>query len=86
MEVTLKIPDDIAKEIRNGGETPLDRRVLELAAIQAHLSNLINEREVMEVLGFQDREECTNFSSGMMYAANTRVRTLKQVVPRLRTC
>jgi len=61
MEVTLKIPDDIAKEIRNGGETPLDRRVLELAAIQAHLSNLINEREVMGVLGFQDREELYEF-------------------------
>ncbi|HWX42658.1 MAG TPA: hypothetical protein VN345_16015 [Blastocatellia bacterium] len=86
MEVTLKIPDDIAKEIRNGSDTPLERRVLELAVIQAHLSNLITEREVMEVLGFEDREELYEFFKRYDVAASTLVKTLKQVVPRLRTC
>jgi hypothetical protein len=61
MEVTLTIPDDVATEIQNGSDSPLDRRVLELAAIQAHLSNLITECEVMEVLGFEDREELYEF-------------------------
>ena len=33
------------------------RRLLELSAIQAHQSDLITEREVMKMLGFEDREE-----------------------------
>ena len=61
MEITLNIPDEIAAEIQNGSSTPLDRRVLELAAIQAHEAGLITEREVMEMLGFADREELYEF-------------------------
>jgi hypothetical protein len=61
MEVTLSIPDDLASEIQNGTEMPLDRRLLELVAIQVHLSNLITEREVMELLGFEDSEELFQF-------------------------
>ncbi len=35
--------------------------MLELSAIQAHESDLITEREVMEMLGFQDKEELYDF-------------------------
>lgn len=35
--------------------------MLELSAIQAHLSDLITEHEVMEMLGFEDREELYAF-------------------------
>lgn len=41
--------------------TPLARRLLELAAIQAHEANLITEQEVIEMLGFEDREELWEF-------------------------
>lgn len=61
MEITLTIPDDVAAEIMNGSNTPLERSLLELAAIQAHESDLINEVEVMEMLGFEDREELYEF-------------------------
>ena len=61
MEVTLNIPDDVATGIINGSNTPLDRRLLELAAIQAHNADLITEQEVMEMLGFEDREELYQF-------------------------
>jgi hypothetical protein len=61
MEITLNIPDEVAAEIQNGGSTPLDRRVLELAAIQAHEAGLITEHEVMEMLGFADQEELYEF-------------------------
>ena len=57
MEITLTIPDDVAAAIQNASSTPLGRQLLELAAIQAHESDLITEREVMEMLGFEDREE-----------------------------
>lgn len=61
MEITLTIPDDVAAGIQNSSSTPLSRQLLELAAIQAHESDLITEREVMEMLGFEDREELYDF-------------------------
>jgi hypothetical protein len=61
MEITLTIPDDVAAEIQNSSTTPLPRRLLELAAIQAHEDDLITEREVIDMLGFSDREELYEF-------------------------
>ncbi len=61
MEVTLTIPDKVAEEIQNGCSTPLPRRLLELAVIQAHEDELITERDVMDVLGFESREELHEF-------------------------
>ena len=64
MEVTLTIPDNVAEEIQNGSSTPLPRRLLELAVIQAHEDELITERDVMDVLGFESREELHEFFKG----------------------
>ncbi len=61
MEVVLTIPDSVASEIQNGGRASLSRRLLELAAIQAHEAELITERDVMEMLGFECREELYEF-------------------------
>jgi len=61
MEVTLTIPDKVAEEIQNVSSTPLPRRLLELAVIQAHEDELITERDVMDVLGFESREELYGF-------------------------
>jgi len=61
MEVTLTIPDKVAEEIQNGSSTPLPRRLLELAVIQAHEDELITERDVMDVLGLEGREELHEF-------------------------
>lgn len=60
-QAILTIPDGIAAAIRNGSSDSLERRLLELSAIQAHESDLITEREVMEMLGFEDREELYAF-------------------------
>ncbi|MBS1787263.1 MAG: UPF0175 family protein [Acidobacteria bacterium] len=57
MEVTIVIPDDVASEIQNGSTTPLSRRLLELAAIQAYESDLITKHQVKEMLGFESRFE-----------------------------
>ncbi|HMV46714.1 MAG TPA: UPF0175 family protein [Blastocatellia bacterium] len=63
MEITFNafIPDDVAANIQNGSSTPLPRRLLELAAIQAHEAGLISSRQVQEMLGFADREELFTF-------------------------
>jgi hypothetical protein len=40
---------------------PMSRRVLELVAIEAHQADLITEQEMMDILGFEDREELWEF-------------------------
>lgn len=61
MEVTLTIPDTVASEIQNGATTPIARRLLELAAIKAYEANLIDEWEVIEMLGLDGRKELYEF-------------------------
>ena len=61
MEVTFTIPDDVAADIRNGGNVSLSRLLLELAAIRAYQADLITSRQVQEMLGFADREELFAF-------------------------
>jgi len=61
MEVTLTIPDNVASEIQNGSQTPFSRRLLELVAIKAYEANFIDEWEVIEMLGFDGREELYEF-------------------------
>jgi hypothetical protein len=63
MEVTLQttIPDDVAADIQNGGNTPLARRLLELAALKAYEADLITTRQLREMLGFETREELFAF-------------------------
>jgi Uncharacterised protein family (UPF0175) len=60
-QAILSIPDDVAASIRNGSSVSLERRLLELAAIQAYEDDLITSREVQEMLGFEDREELFEF-------------------------
>ena len=68
MEIILTIPDEVAAEIQNGSNIPLSRRLLELAAIQAHQADLITEREVMAMLGFESREELYEFFKDVNFA------------------
>lgn len=57
MELTLTIPDGVASEIQNGGTMPLSRKVLELTAVKAYETDVIDEWEVIEMLGLGGREE-----------------------------
>jgi len=59
--LTTTIPDDTAANLQNGSATPLPRRLLELAVIKAFEFDLITEREAMNVLGFENREEMVEF-------------------------
>ena len=57
MQVTLIIPDDVARDIQNGTATPLAGRLLELAAIQAYEAGLLTEWGVIKMLGLAGRED-----------------------------
>lgn len=56
-QAILNIPSDVAAAIQNGSTEPLDRRISELAAVKAYEAGLIGERDVMDMLGFESREE-----------------------------
>lgn len=57
MEITFTIPDDVVADLQNGHSVSIARQMLELAAIKAYESDLITERQVMEMLGFTSRTE-----------------------------
>ena len=59
--LTAHIPDQVATELQQGSNIPLPRRLLELAALKALETDLISERDVMEMLGFAEREELYAF-------------------------
>ena len=63
MEITFNtiIPDDVAADLQNGSTTPLARRLLEFAAIRAYQAGLVSEWGVIDMLGFEDREELYDF-------------------------
>ena len=63
MEITFNtfIPDDVAADLQSGSKTPLPRRLLELAAIRAYEAGLVTEWGVIDMLGFEDREELYDF-------------------------
>ena len=63
MEITLTtiIPDDIAAVLQNGTGATAGRVLLELAAIKLYEDDAITGRQVMEMLGFESREELFEF-------------------------
>ena len=56
-QVTVTIPETIAAAIRGDSAEPIERRALELFAIGAYETNTITGRQVMQMLGFESREE-----------------------------
>ena len=54
MKFTVSIPDEIAQDLLNG-ETPLERRALELLAVDGYKRGKLSEYQVRVLLGFDYR-------------------------------
>ncbi len=59
MEVTLRIPDDIAKQLCAGGED-ISRRALEAIALEGYRDKTLTLYQISEMLGFS-RIEAEDF-------------------------
>lgn len=71
MEVTLRIPDDIASRLAEAGED-LQRKALEGLALEEYRSGHITEPELRHLLGFRTRYELDGFlKSHGIYAEYT---------------
>ncbi len=60
-QAVLTLSDEVAAALQNGSGQSLEQQILELSAIQAHERDLLTEREVMEMLGLDDKEELYAF-------------------------
>lgn len=60
MEVTLHIPDDIAKRLSATG-TDLPRRALEAIALEGYRAERLSESAIRQMLGFETRMEVHAF-------------------------
>ena len=60
MNLTVEIPDDLARSLNAaGGDLP--RRVLEALALEEYKSGRLSEPELCQVLGFPTRYELDGF-------------------------
>jgi hypothetical protein len=60
MEVTLHIPDDVAKRLAAaGGDIP--RRALEAFGLGEYKAGRLTDAQLRELLGFQTRDELDGF-------------------------
>jgi predicted HTH domain antitoxin len=58
MEITLRIPDDVAQQLSAGGD--VSRRALEALALQGYREQALSLFQVSEMLGFS-RSEAEDF-------------------------
>jgi hypothetical protein len=57
MELVLTIADELVPDLRNGDAKPLDRRALELLAVDGYKKGELTAYQVQKMLGFDDRFE-----------------------------
>jgi hypothetical protein len=60
MQITLNIPDEIARQVATGGKDPA-RVALEALALEGYRSELLSESAVREMLGLQTRMQVHAF-------------------------
>ena len=60
MELTLHIPDDVARRLSAAG-SDLSRRALEAFALEEHKAGRLTEAQLRQVLGFETRDEVDGF-------------------------
>ena len=60
VEITLKIPDELARQVTRTGKDPA-RVVLEALTLEGYRTELLSESDVRRMLGFETRMEVHAF-------------------------
>jgi hypothetical protein len=60
MELTLHIPDDVARRLSAAG-SDLSRRALEAFALEEYKADRLTEAQLRQLLGFETRNELDGF-------------------------
>ena len=61
MQVTIELPDDVARELASQNGADLPRAVLEMVALEGYRSGRLTHAELMRLLGFQHRFQVDAF-------------------------
>src|SRR4051812_18810867 len=61
MEVALHIPDNVAKQMRQGNRQDITRHILEGYAIRAYQERTLGESHLRRLLGLRTRDELEAF-------------------------
>jgi hypothetical protein len=76
MNLTVEIPDEIARSLKAGGDLP--RRVLEGFAIEEYKSERISKAQMRRLLGFETRVELDEFLKVHQVPANVTIEDVRQ--------
>jgi Uncharacterised protein family (UPF0175) len=60
MEITLKIPDEVARQVVSEGKDPA-RVALEASALEGYRAELLSESAIRQLLGFESRMQVHAF-------------------------
>jgi len=60
VELTLHIPDDVARRLSAAG-SDLSRRALEAFTLEEHKAGRLTEAQLQQVLGFETRDKLDGF-------------------------
>lgn len=61
MELTVRIPDDIAARLAAEGGNDLSRRALEAYVAEEYRAGHLHKPDLRRILGFQTRDEISGF-------------------------
>jgi hypothetical protein len=78
MQLTVEIPDDLAR--RFGGGAELSRRALELLALEQYKGGHLTEAELQRLLGFGTRYELDGFLKAHEVWPDVTIEDLRQDV------
>lgn len=80
MDVTLNIPDDLAKKLFAGGKDP-GRAVLEAIALDAYRNDSLSEYQIQLLLGFEHRLDVHAFLKDRRVPLNYGVEEYEEDLP-----
>ena len=83
MEITIQIPEDLARSLRHEGGD-LSRRTLEALAIDGYRSGALTEEQVRRILGFGTRMQVHEFLKEHHVYLNYGPQDLEQDIQTLR--
>jgi hypothetical protein len=77
MNVTVEIPDELARRITAAGDS-LSRRVLETIALEEYKAERISKAQLRRALGFETRFELDDFLKAHHVGPNVTIEDLRR--------
>ena len=84
MDVTVDIPDELARQLKAAG-IDLPRRVLETIALEEYKAERISKAQLRRVLSFETRYELDGFLKAHQVAPNVTIEDLRRDIQDLQT-